>query len=580
MLIQRGYPDINCHHANCALSHAQGFGGRCRYASWMRRCLPALVAAVALLPATPARAGEGDIIVQREPGLDGKQQRELRREAGVKLVAPLPIEHTELVEPKNGNVSKALAELRADDNVVFAQPDRKVYAAAAPSYFSWTSLWGLENATDTDIDALSAWEHSLGTGTVVAVVDTGIKSDHVDLAPQIVEGGFDFVDGDPDPEDGNGHGTHVAGTIAATGASPSPVIGVAPEAKILPLRALDNNGEGFTSDIVAAFDYAGDLGVRIVNASLAADGEDPAIDAVIAEHPNTLFVVAAGNEGHDNDVPAEASYPCASPQANILCVGASDRYDQRAIFDPWDPQYSSNFGAATVDLFAPGRSIRSTTFNGYWGYMSGTSMAAPHAAGAAALALAARPDATAAQLKAALMISVDATDAFHGLSVTGGRLNAGAAVTAINGPLPTPTPEPTPTASTTPVVAPPPVVTPPAPPPPAQPAPPAPQAPPVATPVPAATTLSRVSVRGKLTTKRGKLKVRFSLSRAATVRFTITKRGNKRPLSTWTKKARPGANSVTIAHRLPTGKRLKRGSYTLSVGLGAKASSARTIRVR
>jgi subtilisin family serine protease len=557
----------------------------------MRRSLLVVSSAAALfLPATAARAAEGDIIVQRESGLDSKERRELRADAGVKLVAELAVERTELVEPKDGDVAEAVAELRADDDVVYAAPDRRMHAATAPASFSWPTLWGLEDSDDTDIDAFTAWQRSLGTGVTVAVVDTGIKVDHPLLTGQIAAGGYDFVDDDSVPEDGNGHGTHVAGTIAAAN-SGAPVIGVAPEAKILPLRALDNSGSGWTSDIADAFEYAADNGVRIVNASLGGD-EDPFLNSVVAAHPETLYVVAAGNDGKDDDVPSEASYPCASPEDNLLCVGASDTHDERAIFDPWDPSSSSNYGATTVDLFAPGRSIRSTSIGHAPSFllyetMNGTSMASPHAAGAAALALAANPAAATWELKQALMTTTDAKDALAGLSVTGGRLNADSAVVAINGPLPTPTPiatpavtpAPTPVATATPRA---PVATPT----PATPAPVAPAPAPVTTVVTPAPTVTQpislfnVSVGGSLRTKKSKLKVRFSLSRASTVKFTITKRGSKRTLSAWTKKGHAGANRISISRRLPTGKTLKRGSYTLRVGLSATVTSSRSIRVR
>jgi subtilisin family serine protease len=559
----------------------------------MRRSLLVVSSAAALfLPASAARAAEGDIIVQRESGLDGNQRRELRADAGVKLVAELAVARTELVEPKDGDVAEAVAELRADDDVVYAAPDRRLHANLSWSS-SWSWLWGLEDALDdTDIDASAAWQRSLGTGVTVAVVDTGIKANHPELASQIAAGGYDFVDKDPVPQDGNGHGTHVAGTIAAANTGSAPVIGVAPGAKILPLRVLDNSGSGWTSDIADAFEYAADSGVRIVNASLGGD-EDPFLNSVIAAHPETLYVVAAGNEGADDDVPSEASYPCASPAENLLCVGATDTKDERAIFDPWDPSSSSNYGATTVDLFAPGRSIYSTTIGSPYGYKSGTSMATPHAAGVAALALAANPAAATWELKQALMTTVDAKAALADLSVTGGRLNADAAVGAINGPLPTPTPiatavvtpAPTPVATATPrapVATPAPVTPTPATPAPPAPAP-APPAPAPVTPTPPVTqpvSLFDVSVGGSLRTKRSKLKVRFSLSRASTVKFAITKRGSRRTLSAWTKRGRAGANRVSISRRLPTGKTLKRGSYTLRVSISATATSSRSIRVR
>ena len=147
----------------------------------------------------------------------------------------------------------------------------------------------------------------------------------------------------------------------------------------------------------------------------------------IAEHPNTLYVVAAGNDGADADTDGDA-FPCALPQANLICVGASDNRDQVAGF--------SNYGDTAVDLFAPGVRIYSTLKDGSYGFKDGTSMASPHVAGVAALALSARPGASTAFLRYALLHSVDTKPGWDTWSVTGGRLNASGAVTTIEGPEP------------------------------------------------------------------------------------------------------------------------------------------------
>ncbi len=285
-------------------------------------------------------------------------------------------------------------------------------------------MWGLHNIFTAD-----AWALTEGEGVTVGVVDTGVQADHEDLAGQVI-GGYDLLSHDSVAQDGNGHGTHVAGIIAALANNNKGIIGVAPSAKVVPLRALDDGGSGYMSDVAAAFDYAGDEGLRIVNASLAGrvDVRPGVLETVIAAHPNTLYVVAAGNDAKDNDQPAQASYPCALPQPNIICVAASDNLDRSASF--------SNYGATTVDLSAPGVSIRSTVPNNRYASKSGTSMAAPHVAGAAALALAANPSATTSQLKWALLSTVDAVPAFVGKSTTAGRLNASAAVAAILGDCP------------------------------------------------------------------------------------------------------------------------------------------------
>jgi subtilisin family serine protease len=567
----------------------------------MRRSLLVLSAALFFAIPAAAQAAEGDIIVQRAPGLDSAERRDLREDAGVKLVETLSLERTELVKAAPGQQDDALTALRANSDVVYAEPDRPVSSARVPNDFYWTFLWGLENSADADIDAADAWDQSEGAGVTVAVVDTGINTLHVDLAGQIAgnpgeqgdgretngidddnngevddHAGWDFVADDNLPEDGNvddfgnpvGHGTHVSATIAAVGSNATGIVGVAPQAKVLPLRALDNDGNGWMSDIAAAFAYAGKLGVPIVNASIGG-GYSTVLKNAIAEFPNTLYVVAAGNDGANADVNADA-YPCALALANIVCVGATDSADNRAYF--------SNYGATSVDLFAPGVGIYSATIGSptAYRYLSGTSMATPHVAGAAALALAANPGASTSFLRWSLLSSVDVKPALSGFGVTGGRLNANAAVSAILGPEPAPTPEPTPTPIPTPE---PPVATPtPAPPV----ATPTPVAPVVVTPVPTVTPaplLSKVKLAGSLRTTTSKLRVSFRLTQIAPVRFTITRRGSKAVLANWSSRGRSGANTFTLTRRLPTGKTLKPGSYTLAVAVSTSAKTSGFIRV-
>jgi Subtilase family/Thrombospondin type 3 repeat len=235
-------------------------------------------------------------------------------------------------------------------------------------------------------------------------------------------------DPDPYPTDHNGHGTHVAGTIAAVANNEVGIAGVAPQAQVLPLRVLGPDGAR-DSDIIAAFAYAGDRGIRVVNASLGGAGLSGAISEVIGRYPNTLFVTAAGNggdndvgDGWNNDETGHAMSPCDEPQPNILCVGASDPRDERAAF--------SNFGAASVDVFAPGMNIRSLWRNNGSSFQSGTSMATPHVSAVAALLLARHPALTAVQVKKLIMASVDQKPGLLGISVTGGRANAAGALAA------------------------------------------------------------------------------------------------------------------------------------------------------
>src|SRR4051794_6946901 len=190
------------------------------------------------------------------------------------------------------------------------------------------------------------------------------------------------------------------------------------------LRALGANGSGSSIGVAEAFDYAGKLGLRVVNASLGAPALDQTQLSAIQAHPNTLYVIAAGNSNVDNDSTPHG--PCALPAANILCVGASDVDDRRASF--------SNYGAQSVDVFAPGTAILSTYIGPAYAYLQGTSMASPNTAGVAALVLSARPGASALDIKSAIMAAAEPKPDLAGKAVTGGRVNADRAVTgAISG---------------------------------------------------------------------------------------------------------------------------------------------------
>jgi subtilisin family serine protease len=448
-------------------------------------------------------------------------------------------------------------------------------------------VWWRTGTPDADVDAPEAWALTRGAGTTVAVVDTGVDAQHPELAGRLV-GGYDFVDGDADPQDAHGHGTHVAGTIAA-GENGIGVIGVAPDALVMPLRVLDASGSGSSAGVTAAFNHAGDQGVSVVNASLGSQYPSRAERDAIRSHPETLYVVAAGNGGADgvgDDVDGAApEYPCAYDEPNLVCVGATDSRDARTSF--------SNYGAASVDLFAPGANVVSTfprgratvlgasfpTGDGYE-IMQGTSMASPHVAGAAALAGALRPDWSPGQVKAALLEGADRLSALTGASVTGGRLNAAAAVRIAGGVRETPlsTQAPLEPEAAQPV------------------APLAPVAPdlPLAPAAPAtpasAPTLSRVYIAGtpRVCRRRGcharTATLSFVLAAEADVTVRLERRRCVRTRCGWrsagirSRRAPAGRARWRIAPRL-LGMRLERGAWRVTLATEAN-SARRTFRVR
>lgn len=321
-------------------------------------------------------------------------------------------------------------------------------------------LWGLRK-----IKAPTAWDTTTGTTeTIVAVIDSGIAHNHPDLAPNLwINGGeilgdnidndrngyvddiagYDFIDDDGDPMDGNGHGTHCAGTIGAKGNNRIGIVGVNHTVRIMGLRVLDDEGSGSTSGIVEAVNYAANNGAHIESMSLGGEGDDEVFreSIRIAGTKNVLVVVAAGNESVDNDV--TPSYPANYDFPNVISVAATDRNDNLADF--------SNFGKRSVHIAAPGVEILSTWLGGGYEVLDGTSMATPHVAGAAALIRSARPTLSAVQIKAVLLENSDKLATLTPLTISGGRLNVDKALTVGLGlvpdprtgpPAPTPTPGP------------------------------------------------------------------------------------------------------------------------------------------
>ena len=394
-----------------------------------------MLAAALVAPALASAEPTTRIIVKRDRGVSTAEQRDIRADAGVRLVDTTRLPRTEVVVAPAADASRALRDLRADPDVVYAEPDYTIHEFTVDQDFTGLQ-WPLNNTgqaipggdpglADADMDVFEAWGTSTGTGQLVAVVDSGIWADHPDLHANVAPG-YDWVDKDTAPTDVTGHGTHVAGIIAALHETPSVgVAGVAPNARILPLRVLGANGSGSVSDAAQAFDFAGDEGVRVVNASFGHTGFSTPEYTAIHDHPHSLYVVAAGNEGTDNDT--EPVYPCSYNLPNVICVGASD--DTDAV-----PSYS-NTGHTSVDLFAPGDKILSTgaqNASGDWWFAiaDGTSAAAPHVSGEAALLLAANPGLDTAAVKGTILQTGDAKAAFAGKSVTGRRANAESALAA------------------------------------------------------------------------------------------------------------------------------------------------------
>jgi subtilisin family serine protease len=378
-----------------------------------------------------------EIIVRFSDDATAAGRLHAREEARTDLERMLPLQGMQLVQVEPGqSVAVARQSLEANPDVMYAEPNAIRHASLVPNDPYFPSLWAMRNTgqsirgtagtPDADSDVAEAWDAGITGGTIVAVLDTGVDTTHPDLVANLLAG-HDYVDGDENPGDQNGHGTHVAGTIAADRGNGIGVAGVGDNAaKILPLRVLDANGSGSVSTLIQAYAYAAQHGAKVVNLSLGSATPLQAERDTIAAFQTMLFVAAAGNGGADgvgdnNDT--SPTYPCAYALPNILCVAASDNRDQLAPF--------SNFGALSVDLAAPGVSIASTWTSGGYSWANGTSMATPYVSGAAALLWSAAPGSLPADIAAAITGGVDRRPAFAGKTVSGGRLNVLNALRAV-----------------------------------------------------------------------------------------------------------------------------------------------------
>jgi subtilisin family serine protease len=330
----------------------------------------------------------------------------------------------------------ALKRLKANPAVSYAEADGTMQAAAFyPNDPLFPELWGLNQPNNIDIDAPEAWSVTAGSpATIVAVLDTGIDLTSLEFTGHIWDNpnggsgadgyvgdvyGWNFVSNNGDVQDDNGHGSHVAGILAATGSNNYGVVGVAWGTTIMPVKVLDASGSGTTDEAVNGIYFAVNHGARVINASWGGGPYSQAMANAIAyaNQHGVVFVTAAGNDGTNND--RRPSYPGSYRLPNEIVVAAIDQFGNLASF--------SNYGPTTVDLGAPGVNILSTVPGGFATY-SGTSMATPYVAGTVALLVGLHPEFTAAQLVQRILATIKPLPGLIGRTITGGIVDAAAAV--------------------------------------------------------------------------------------------------------------------------------------------------------
>jgi subtilisin family serine protease len=410
---------------------------------------------------------EGELLVRFAPKAKGQQFSAIERnqilslnnagsvKASYKLVPGLCL----VKLPENQKVSEIMPMLQGKGEILYVEPNYKIKLLSTfPNDIKFDEQWALHNISQTggtigaDIDAPEAWDVITDArDIIVAVLDSGISYTHPDLAanmwtnePELngVTGadddgngyiddiyGWDFADGDNNPISYDDHGTHVAGIIGAVGNNDEGVTGVCWNVKIMNLKIFPyDTSETFINGAIGAIEYAVENGAKILNNSWGGYTYSQSLcNAIeIANFNGVLFIAAAGNKQFTDPVPRNIDiyefYPASFDCENIITVMATNHNDEQASY--------SYYGPVSVDLAAPGgelgyydyTGILSTVPGGY-SFEQGTSMAAPHVAGACALVWAEHPYFTHLQVKEAIINSVDELDSLDGLCASEGRLN-------------------------------------------------------------------------------------------------------------------------------------------------------------
>jgi len=413
-----------------------------------RIAAPLLVLALVAAPAVALEDGTyvpDRLLVKFVPGVGDDVRLGIHARFGGEVAQTFRLDRDlQLVSlPEGSDLETLMARYRSFSEVLYVEPDLIYHLTVVPNDSRFGELWGMHNTGqngglfDFDIDGPEGWDvNTDASSVVIGSIDTGVDPNHEDLAanmwvnPGEIPGngvdddsngyvddvdGWDFLSNDPVAQDDNSHGSHTMGTAAAVGNNGVGVAGAAWSAQIMRLKICNSFGSCNLSAAISATDYATENGARLTSNSWGGGGYSQAMKDAIdrANAAGVLYIAAAGNNGSNND--ANAFYPASYDSPNIISVANVTRFGSRAS--------SSNYGATTVDLGAPGSDILSTTPNNGYGSKTGTSMACPHVTGVVANIMGFNPTLGHLEYKDIVLQSVEPADSMAGITVSGGVLN-------------------------------------------------------------------------------------------------------------------------------------------------------------
>lgn len=308
------------------------------------------------------------VLVKFKAGVPGSRIAAIHKQIGGQVratIAGIGVQEVQL--PAGADVGASLKAYRAHSEVAYAEPNFVAQRFSVPNDPLYAQQWNLAK-----INAPAAWDVSQGGYGPIAVIDTGIDAAHSDLSGE-VEAGYNFVDNTSNTADDNGHGTHVAGIIAATTNNNNGIASIGYKGLLMPVKVLDSTGSGTYANLASGIIYAADNGAKIINMSLGGSSASSTLQSAVnyAEQKGVIIVAAAGNNGN-----SAAVYPADYP--GVIAVSATDTNDNLASFSSYGPD---------ITVSAPGVNIVSTYNTGGYATMSGTSMASPEVAGLLGLAL-------------------------------------------------------------------------------------------------------------------------------------------------------------------------------------------------